>query len=86
MIQTAFGTYVRLRHLQHLEVMRERARLLTAGVLLTPRTDGLRPWDTTMIATSGDESFSTEERAEVEHIWGRLGQGVNHLETPVASF
>jgi hypothetical protein len=80
-VQTAFGTYVRLRHLQHLEVMPERLRLLTVGVLLTPRTDGKRPWDTTMIATYGDEPLRVDERAQLEHIWGRLGQGVNHLDT-----
>jgi hypothetical protein len=37
-----------------LELIPERQDVMTVGVLLTPRTDGLRPWDTTMAATRGD--------------------------------
>jgi len=33
----------------------------TVGVLLTPRLDGPRPWDTTMIATCGQPQYDLEE-------------------------
>lgn len=33
----------------------------TVGVLLTPRPDGPRPWDTTMLATNGPPSYDAAE-------------------------
>ena len=34
---------------------------ITVEVLLTPRPDGRRPWNTTMIAIAGDLGLSDEE-------------------------
>jgi hypothetical protein len=31
--------------------------------------DGLRPWDTTLYATTGDQLFTPEERATAEELW-----------------
>jgi hypothetical protein len=43
--------------------------LTTVAVLLTPRTDGKRPWDTTMVAVSGALDFTEEELAGLRAIW-----------------
>ncbi|MFG6193400.1 hypothetical protein [Nonomuraea sp. JJY05] len=68
-IQEAFGWLVRLRH-QHLtEAMPEMQDVLTAGILLTPRHDGRRPWDTTLCATFGEQNFTPEEREALESLW-----------------
>jgi hypothetical protein len=75
-IQRAFGTYVSLRHQQHLEVMPERFEMMTVGVLLTIRTDGLRPWDTTVVATRGDQQIEPEDRTLLERLWGKIGESV----------
>lgn len=42
---------------------------MTVGVLMTPRTDGLRPWDTTMCAVFGEQEFTPEARAALEEMW-----------------
>ena len=72
-VQAAFTGFVRLRHAQHLELMPERRGSLTVGILLTPRTDKLGPWDTTLIATR-EEALSPEDRAVAEGFWGRIGE------------
>jgi hypothetical protein len=78
LIQEGFFAYVRLRHQQHLDLTPERVGLMTVGVLLTPRQDDLRPWDTTLGAVEGDQGFSVEERAGLEGLWGKMGEGVIH--------
>lgn len=66
-IQWRFGTLVQLRHQEHLERTPERDGLMTVGVLLTPRTRG---WDTTIVATSGEQGFDEEDRRALEKLWG----------------
>lgn len=78
LVEDAFGAYVMLRHQQHLELTPERGEMMTAGVLLTPRYDGLRPWDTTMSATRGAQGFEPAFRAALERLWGPLGASVSH--------
>ena len=56
---------------------------MTVGVLLTPRTDGLRPWDTSMAATRGDQHFEPDLRAALEHLWGGLGSDTKDSEGAV---
>lgn len=73
-IQTFFGDYVTLRHQQQLELMPERAHMMTVGVLLTPRHDGYRPWNTTMAATKGDQRFHPKFREALELMWGPMGK------------
>lgn len=41
----------------------------TVAVLLTPRHDGYRAWDTTLIATCDDTSLDDDERARLAAIW-----------------
>jgi hypothetical protein len=73
-IETFFGDYVTLRHQQQIELMPERAHMLTVGVLLTPRHDGHRPWDTTTAATRGDQGFHPKFREALELMWGPMGR------------
>lgn len=41
----------------------------TVGVLLTPRPDGARPWDTTTIATNGSPAYDASEYARLVRIF-----------------
>ena len=75
-VEVTFGDYVSLRHQQQLELMPERAEMVSVGVLLTPRHDGYRPWDTTMAATRGDQGFHPKSREALELVWGPLGTTV----------
>lgn len=72
-IREAFGLFVQLRHQQHLEITPERDDLLTVGILLTPRHDGLRPWDTTLAATAGQQGLEPDLRSTLEGLWGPFG-------------
>ncbi|WP_205697554.1 hypothetical protein [Conexibacter sp. SYSU D00693] len=71
-IQTAFGYWVQLRHYD-LQEATSNNELTTVGVLLTPRTDGRRPWDTTMAAVSGRVEFEAEELQAVRAVWPMPG-------------
>ena len=75
-VAATFRDYVSLRHQQQLELMPERAEMLSVGVLLTPRHDGYRPWDTTMVATRGDQGLDPRSRDALELLWGPLGTTV----------
>jgi hypothetical protein len=69
-VREAFGSLVSLRHQQHVELMPERGDLMTVGILLTPRHDGRRPWDTTMVATRGEQGLDPDLRSALEKLWG----------------
>jgi hypothetical protein len=57
-----------LRH--HERGPRENLSELTSiGVLLTPRNDGHRDWDTTMIAVQGDPELTEEELQQYQELW-----------------
>ena len=43
--------------------------LTTVAIVLTPREDERRPWDTTMVAVSGDVRFSAEELRQLRELW-----------------
>jgi hypothetical protein len=83
LVADSFSAYVSLRHQQMLELIPERQDVMTVGVLLTPRTDGLRPWDTSMAATRGDQHFEPDLRAALERLWGPLGSDMTHAEDDV---
>jgi hypothetical protein len=73
-VQNAFAAWVTLRHQELVDRFPERDAIETVGVLLTPRTDGVRPWDTTMVATRGAQGLSKEDRALFEEAWGKFGE------------
>lgn len=41
----------------------------TVAVLLTPRHDGRRPWDTTTISIHGELAFTSDELASMQSLW-----------------
>jgi len=63
-----FGWWVQLRHYQHCE-LRGDTDVTTVGVLLTPRHDGVRAFDTTMSAVRGELEFSDEELEALRQAW-----------------
>lgn len=70
-IQEAFESLVRLRHQEHTELMPERGHLMTVGILLTPRDDGRRPWDTTLAAVRGEQDIDLMLRSALEELFGK---------------
>ena len=73
MRQDAFGSWVQLRHYELQEIAGDAEDLTTVGVLLTPRRDGLRDWDTTMSAVSGRIDLSVDDLALYRRIWSQTG-------------
>lgn len=43
--------------------------LMSVGILLTPRHDGLRPWETTMNAIDGDLELTPAEVQSLARVW-----------------
>jgi hypothetical protein len=68
-VHDMFSWWVQLRHHDMLERTAADNGLTTVAVLLTPRTDGQRPWDTTMCAVSGVLDFTDEELAGLRSMW-----------------
>ena len=66
-----FGAWVQLRHHELHEQLAPETRdeLTTIGVLLTNRIDGLRPWDTTMFATTGDLRLDDDQLVAFRGVW-----------------
>lgn len=71
--QEAFRWLVMLRHYEFGEALGTVAGLATVGVLLTPRLDGRRAWDTTMARVEGDLDLTAEELAAFRRLWPRSG-------------
>lgn len=66
-VQGLFRNWVCLRHQQARDRLGD-PDLTTVGVLLTPRR-GAPPWDTTMVAATGDVGFTSVERKQLEKVW-----------------
>ncbi|RDI73177.1 hypothetical protein Gocc_3098 [Gaiella occulta] len=64
-----FSWWVQLRHYDHAQVRGAADDLTTVGVLLSPRRDGVRAFDTTMIAVRGALDFSDEELRALREAW-----------------
>jgi hypothetical protein len=56
----AFSAWRRLRHQERGEST-DLTRLTSVGVLLTPRSDGYREWDTTVVAVSSNPELTDDE-------------------------
>lgn len=67
-IQWAFGTWVQLRHHEFAERL-EAEQPVTVGVLLTPRPDRRRKWDTSMAAIRGASDLTDEELNAFRELW-----------------
>jgi hypothetical protein len=68
-IRGAFGWWAQLRHHDVRQASGTDNELTTVAVLLTPRTDGERPWDTTMCAVSGELNLTDEELGALRSVW-----------------
>jgi hypothetical protein len=68
LVREAFGTWVQLRHSELNEAAPEPFGV-TVGVLLSRRTDGVRDWDTRMVALVGPIDPDTLQ------IWQRVWPG-----------
>jgi len=68
-LQTAFGAWLELRHHEFSDRIGEQAGAVSIGVLLTPRRDGRRPWDTSMSVLRGKNPLTAEELDAYRDIW-----------------
>lgn len=75
-IRAAFSTWVQIRHHQYAEQIGGANGLMTVGVMITPRQDGQRPWDTTVFAIPGDLDLTDDEIALYTKLWPAGGTDV----------
>jgi hypothetical protein len=64
-----FTTWVELRHHQLWERLGRPEHLTTVGIAVTPRSDGLRPWDTSVVAATGDLDLDPDDLSFYEKVW-----------------
>lgn len=79
-MREAFGHLVRLRHVERGERSSVEAELMTVGVLLHPRSDGLRPWDTTAGMVEGVLELEPGWRDAAQRLWRTFEEGVRRAE------
>lgn len=70
-VQASFSAYVQLRHHEVTSRAGRTEDSSTLGVLLTPRRDGKRPWDTSTVRVHGDLELSEEELQVYSEAWNR---------------
>ncbi|MFF5985384.1 hypothetical protein ACFY78_41805 [Streptomyces olindensis] len=66
--RATFSAWLQLRHHERGEHA-DLADLTSVGVLLTPRTDGYRDWDTTVHAISGDPELTDDELRTYQNLF-----------------
>lgn len=69
MTRAAFSAWLLLRHHERGERAGSFADLTSIGVLLTPRNDGYRDWDTTMNAVHDDPELTEEDLQQYRELW-----------------
>jgi hypothetical protein len=79
-MREAFGHLVRLRHVERGERSLAEADTTTVGILLQPRHDGRRPWDTTAGMVVGAVNLDADERRVAEQLWKTIDDGVRSAE------
>jgi hypothetical protein len=70
-IRAAFEAWARLRHFEAQQETDNIEDLTTIAVLITPRYDGKRQWDTTVVALGGDLRLTSEDLELFEETWRR---------------
>jgi hypothetical protein len=69
-VNEAFLQWVILRHWEFgQDAGGEITGLDSVGILLTPRDDGRRPWDTTMVYVSGDPGLTADDMNRIREFW-----------------
>jgi hypothetical protein len=79
-VREAFGYLVRLRHVERGERSPEHAGMMTVGVLLQPRSDGVRPWDTTAGMIEGEVALEAGERESIVRMWHAMEEAVERAD------
>lgn len=69
--RAAFQAWLQLRHHDRGTRVGTFDTLRSIGVLLTPRAEGPRRWDTTMLVLEGDPELSTEDLVHFRELWDR---------------
>jgi hypothetical protein len=69
----AFRRWTMLRHHEWTSALDPalRAEATTVAVMLTPRYDAVRPWDTTVYAILGDQELDASDVAVLQQLWNR---------------
>ncbi len=65
----AFSAWLLIRHHERGERVGSFAGLESIGVLLTPRHDGYREWDTTMFAVQDAPELSDDDLKQYRELW-----------------
>ncbi|MEV8628597.1 hypothetical protein [Streptomyces sp. NPDC051079] len=73
-IRTAFTAFVQLRHHEVTARTGKAEQSSALGVLLTPRYDGLRPWDTSTVRVHGDLMLSDEDLRFCRELWNQTAE------------
>lgn len=73
--RAAFRSWLLLRHHENGTRGGDLDNLTSVGVLLTPRRDDYRDWDTTMVGITGDPELTEDELRESRELWN---QSANH--------
>jgi hypothetical protein len=68
-VHQGLSLWAQLRHHDVLAATNAEAGLTTVAVLLTPCTQGSRPWDTSVVAVSGPTNFTGTELSQLREIW-----------------
>lgn len=80
-LQANFAAYIQLRHHEVATRTGHVENFSTLGVLLTPRHDGRRPWDTSTVRVHGDPELSEEELRVYSELWNEaLTEGAVSLD------
>ncbi|MEU1861796.1 hypothetical protein [Streptomyces gardneri] len=69
--RTAFAAFVQLRHHEVTSRTAHAEEFSTLGILLTPRHDGLRPWDTNTIRVHGHLDLPDDQLRLYQEAWNR---------------
>ena len=71
----AFAQWAMLRHHEYNELATDIPEPRTVAVLLTPRWDGVRPWDTTMYSLRGDLGLEPGDIHRMGELWNQRSAG-----------
>ncbi|MFF9150488.1 hypothetical protein ACF1BN_37180 [Streptomyces sp. NPDC014861] len=73
-IRAAFTAFVQLRHHEVTSRTGKAEESSALGVLLTPRRDGLRPWDTNTVRVRGDLALPAEDLLIYRKHWNKAAE------------
>lgn len=80
----AFSRWVMLRHHEWTTELKSenREQATTVAVMLTPRHDRVRPWDTSVFAAFGDLALEPDDLAAMQRLWNNPQNMVTDANAP----